>query len=70
MNSHGKLQANRFQLVQGGSPARVPVEIDYASDYDVKTERGVVQQGDVHIGKALAQLTGDYTTGGETTAVR
>jgi AsmA protein len=29
-----------------------------------------VNQGDVHVGKALAQLTGDYNTGGETTAVR
>ena len=70
VNSRGKLHANKFQLVQGGSPARVPVEIDYGSDYDLKTQRGVVTQGDVHIGKALAQLTGDYNTGGETTAVR
>jgi AsmA protein len=70
VTSRGKLYANKFQLVQGGSPARVPVEIDYGSDYDLKAQRGVVKQGDVHIGKALAQLTGDYTTGGETTAVR
>jgi AsmA protein len=70
VNSRGKLQANTFQLVQGGSPARVPVEIDYGSDYDLKTQRGVVKQGDVHIGKALAQLTGDYDASGEMTSVR
>ena len=70
VTSRGKLQANKFQFVQGGSPARVPVEIDYASDYDLKSQHGVVNQGDVHVGKALAQLTGDYNTGGETTAVR
>jgi AsmA protein len=70
MTSRGKLQANKFQLVQGGSAARVPVEIDYESDYDLKIQHGVVKQGDVHIGKAMAQLTGDYNAGGKTTAVR
>jgi AsmA protein len=70
MTSRGKLQANKFQLVQGGSPARVPVEVDYGSDYDVKMQRGTVTQGDVHIGKALAQLTGAFNAGGATTAVQ
>jgi AsmA protein len=70
MTSHGKLHAEKFQFVQGGSPARVPVEIDYASDYDLKTQHGVVSEGAVHVGKATARLTGDYNTSGATTAVR
>ena len=32
-------------------------------------QRGVVTQGDVHIGKALAQLTGDFNNGGASTSV-
>jgi AsmA protein len=69
VSARGKLRANKFQLVLGGSPARVPVDVDYASDYDLKTGRGIVTEGDVHVGKALAQLTGTYNTSGATTAV-
>jgi AsmA protein len=70
MSSEGKVNATKIQLVAGGSPAHVPVEIDYASDYTAKTERGVLKQGDVHIGKAVAHLTGGYDLAGETPAVR
>jgi AsmA protein len=70
MSSQGKVNAAKIQLVAGGSPAHVPVKIDYASDYTVKTERGVVKQGDVHIGAAAARLTGDYDIAGETPSVR
>jgi AsmA protein len=70
MHSQGKVHATKIQLVAGASPARVPVEIDYASDYTAKTERGVLKQGDVHIGKAVAHLTGGYDIAGETPAVR
>jgi len=70
ITSRGKVHANKFQLVAGGSAARVPVEIDYESDYDLKAQRGVVKQGDVHIGKAIAQLTREYDMGGDPTVVR
>jgi AsmA protein len=70
LSSRGKAHATKLQLVQGGSPARVPVEIDYDSDYDLKAQRGVVKRGDVRIGKATAQLTGAYNGGGGMTAVR
>ena len=48
----------------------MPVDIDYESDYSRKARTGVVKQGDVHIGKAVAHLTGDYNAGGEAIAVR
>jgi AsmA protein len=70
MSSKGKVKATKIQLVAGASAARVPVEIDYASDYTAKTERGVLKQSDVHIGKAVARLTGDYDIGGATPALR
>jgi AsmA protein len=68
--SKGAVNATGFQLVPGGTPARVPVAIDYESDYSRKAKSGVVKQGDVHIGKAVAHLTGDYNAGGEAIAVR
>jgi len=70
LTSKGAVHATRFQLVPGGTPARVPVDIDYESNYSPKGRTGVVKQGDVHIGKAVAHLTGDYNAGGEAVVVR
>jgi AsmA protein len=70
LTSKGAVHAARFQLVPGGTPARVPVDIDYESNYSRKGRTGVVRQGDVHIGKAVAHLTGDYNAGGDAIAVR
>ena len=70
LTSKGAVNATGVQLVPGGTPARVPVEIDYESEYSRKAQTGVVKQGDVHIGKAVAHLTGDYNAGGEAIAVR
>jgi AsmA protein len=68
--SKGAVTATGIQLVPGGTPVRVPIKIDYESDYGRKAKTGVVKQGDVHIGKALAHLTGDYNAGGEAVSVR
>jgi AsmA protein len=70
VNSKGKMTATGLQLMAGASPAHVPVEVDYASDYNPKSERGVLTEGDVHVGKAVARLTGDYDFAGTTPAVR
>ena len=70
LRSKGVVNATGIQLVSGGTPARVPISIDYESDYSRKARTGVVKQGDVHIGKAMAHLTGDYSAGGQAIAVR
>ena len=70
LTSKGKVTANGLQLVPGGTPARVPVLIDYESEYSRKAQTGVVKRGDVHIGKAVAHLMGDYNAGGQSIAVR
>ena len=69
LTSKGQVRATGVQLVPGGTPARVPIEIDYESDSSRKAQTGVVK-GDVHIGKAVAHLTGDYNGAGEAIAVR
>jgi AsmA protein len=69
LTSTGKLRAAGVQLVPGGMPARVPMEIDYQSNVSRKTQTGEVK-GDVHIGAAVAHLTGDYDAAGEAIAVR
>jgi AsmA protein len=69
LTSKGKARATGVQLVAGAMPARVPIEIDYQSESNRKAQAGVVKS-DVHIGKAVAHLTGDYDTKGQTIAVR
>jgi AsmA protein len=64
MNSKGSLKAVKVRLKPAGSPATVPVDVDYDTAYDLKKQAGTLKQGDVHIGKALAKLTGSYDIAG------
>ncbi|HEX4002426.1 MAG TPA: AsmA family protein [Candidatus Acidoferrales bacterium] len=64
MTSKGTLKADKIKAVAGGSPSKVPVNVDYNTAYDLKKQSGVLTTGDVHIGSALAHLTGSYDTSG------
>lgn len=64
MTSKGTLKADKIKAVAGGSPSKVPVNVDYDTAYDLKKETGVLNTGNVHIGNALARLTGTYDTSG------
>jgi AsmA protein len=70
MTSKGAVKANKIKLVPAGSLSRVPVNIDYATAYDLKKQSGSLSQGDVHIGHALAHLTGAYDTAGAATVLQ
>ena len=70
MKSNGTVNVNKVKLVAGGSPSSVPVNVDYATTYEVISQKGTLTQGDVHIGKALAVLTGTYDTAGTTATVQ
>ena len=70
VTSKGKVEASKMQLVPGGSPAKQPVEIDYDTEYQLKSQTGELKQGDLHVGKALAHLTGTYNVSGETPTVQ
>jgi len=63
----GTLKADKLKLASKGSPAGRPVEIKYATDYDLQKQSGTLTQGDVSLGKALAKLTGTYQSQGEST---
>ena len=68
--SDGTVHANKLKLVAAGSPASTPVNIDYATQYDLKRETGTLKKGEIHIGKALAHLTGGYDMAGATTTLQ
>jgi len=70
MKTNGKLSAANVQLLSGGSASRVPVVIDYDSTYNSRTQNGTLKQVDVHVGKAVAHLTGDYDMSGKSPRVR
>jgi AsmA protein len=63
----GTLKADQLKLVAKGSPAGRPVQVVYSLDYDLQKQSGVLNQGDVSMGKALAQLTGTYQMQGDAT---
>jgi AsmA protein len=69
VNSKGKVTASKLKLVPGGSPAGQAVQVDYDTNYGLKPQTGSLKQGDVHIGKALAHLTGTFNNSGETPSV-
>ncbi|MBZ5699507.1 MAG: AsmA family protein [Acidobacteriia bacterium] len=69
VNSKGKITATKLKLVPGGSPAGQPVQMDYDTNYVLKPQTGSLKQGDVHIGKAVAHLTGTFNNSGETPSV-
>ena len=70
VSTKGTATANKLQLVPGGAPAGQPVELAYQTDYELAGQKGTLQQGDVRVGKALAQLTGTYKTEGDSTSLQ
>jgi AsmA protein len=63
----GRIKADQLKLAKGGSPARRPVEFDFTVDHDLKHGAGSLRRGDVHIGSAVAALTGTYAQHGDST---
>jgi AsmA protein len=58
--SSGTVNADKLKLSEKGSPAGRPVEVKYATDYNLDKQSGTLNQGDVAIGQAWAHLTGTY----------
>jgi AsmA protein len=66
---NGRLKAEQLKLAKSGSPAREPVEFDFALEHNMRNNSGVLRRGAIHIGSAPASLTGTYVAQGESTAV-
>ena len=65
MNAKGTVKTNKLKLSAAGAPSSVPLNIDYATTYDLKSQSGNLNQGDIHIGSALARLNGAFNTAAE-----
>jgi len=66
---NGKLRAEGLKLARNGTPAHRSVEFDFATHHDLRKHAGALQRGDVHLGAALASLTGTYAERGDSTVL-
>lgn len=67
--AHGVLSADKLKLSPKGQPAGKAVQVTYTVIHDLAKQAGEVTQGEITIGKALAQLTGNYQIQGDTTSL-
>ncbi|MGA8143252.1 MAG: AsmA family protein [Candidatus Acidiferrales bacterium] len=69
MSSKGTVKTTKLKMSASGSPSTVPVNVDYDADYQLKQQSGTLKQGDIHVGKAFARLTGTFNVAGDTASV-
>ncbi len=69
IHASGDLTADKLKLVDKGTPASKTVQLKYAIEHNLAKNAGTITQGDISIGKAVAKLTGNYQTQGETTTL-
>jgi len=63
----GTLRADKLKLNPKATAARRSVEVKYSLIHDLEKQSGTLSQGDIRIGKAVARLTGNYRTQGDST---
>jgi AsmA protein len=68
-DAQGALDLSKLQVVKGGAPASIPVEISFDSAYDLQHNTGTIKQGSITIGKAVTHLSGTYDFSGDTPAI-
>jgi AsmA protein len=59
-HAKGKIVGEKLKLANDGTPAAKPVEFEFAADHNLAKNSGRLTQGDLHIGSAVASLTGTY----------
>ncbi len=65
----GSAKLSKALLVAGGSPAAVPVVVDFNTKYDLRKNRGVLEPSTLKIGNAVAHLSGTYEVPADSDAV-
>ncbi len=65
----GSAKLSKALLISGGSPATVPLTVDFHTKYNLVKEAGVLNPSTVKIGNAAGQLSGTYNNSGEATIV-
>jgi AsmA protein len=66
----GSVKLSKALLVAGGSPARVPVDVNFNTKYNLRKNAGVLNPSVLRIGGATARLSGTYDASGEVTVIK
>ena len=66
----GKLKGEKLKLAKSGTPANRAVEFDFAATHNMRKRSGRLDRGDLHIGAALARLTGTFAEENGSTSIR
>ncbi len=61
----GSAKLSKALLVAGGSPANVPVTVDFSTKYNLAKNAGILEPSTLKIGSAVAHLSGTYEIPGE-----
>jgi AsmA protein len=65
----GNVKLSKALLVAGGSPAGVPVNVDFNTKYNLRKNAGVLEPTTLKIGNAAAHLSGTFQSPGDETIV-
>ncbi|MGA2880328.1 MAG: AsmA family protein [Bryobacteraceae bacterium] len=65
----GNFQADQLVLARRGTPAKRQVSFDFDLQHDMQKHAGTLDRGALHIGAALASLTGTYNREGDGTTL-
>lgn len=63
-HAQGNVTATKLQLVKGGAPSGVPVNVDFAADYNLAANTGTLTQSTIKIGNAVTHLSGTFNLQG------
>src|SRR6266403_1068775 len=65
----GNAKLSKALFIAGGSPAGVPLTVDFNTKYNLRKNAGVLNPSALKIGSAVARLNGTYNSAGEATIV-
>lgn len=65
----GTAKLSKALLIAGGSPAAVPLSVDFSTKYDLTKNTGVLEPSTLKIGGAAAHLSGTYEIPADGTVV-
>lgn len=68
-NSTGTIELDNWKLAAEGSPSKQPLSLRYAVAHNLVADSGSLSQGEIRIGKAVANLTGTYQKQGAATGL-
>ena len=68
-DAKGTVRGDKLVLAKGGTPAQRDMELDFDISHDVIRHVGQISRGTVHLGKAVATLTGNYSLKAAITSV-